>query len=168
MSFALAHNHRSFNYNSNAESAKLVGQYSLRIADLCAQAISHNDHSIYLGWRSLLKSQVADIVNSYSTSNWDGEGATAVSVNAASAATALIDALPNNIFLPEVAPDVDGSISLDWNIEKNKIMSLVISQEKIIYATIVGQKKFHGEVPFTYELPKEIDEILSNNFIKRT
>jgi hypothetical protein len=168
MSFALAHNHGAEIYNINTETAKLVGQYSLRIADLCAQVTSHNDHSIFLGWRSLLKSQVADVVNHYSTNNWDGEGAAAISVNAASSTTAVIDALPNNIFLPEVAPDINGSISLDWNIEKNKIMSLVISEDKIIYAAIVGQKKFHGEVPFTYELPKEIEELLTSNFIKRT
>lgn len=50
----------------------------------------------------------------YSSPNWDGFGAEAITPHTQRAAQELIDALPADLESPEVAPGSDGGIGLEW------------------------------------------------------
>lgn len=65
----------------------------------------------------------------YTTSNWDGEGAEAVSIQTLNVARDLISALSRSIDLPDASPSVTGAIGLVWNI-KNNYLYISIRNEK--------------------------------------
>lgn len=169
MSFALALQPPAFSLkNPTYESNFAVGRSSLQILDLISQVVQDDGRSILLGWRSHVRSQISDLVAHYSSAGWDGEDALPVSVESASVASVLIDALPDNVIAPEVTPEIDGRISLDWNLGKNRILSVSISSEMLIYAAIVGNRKIHGETTSVYELPQEIKDLLPGYFSRAT
>ncbi len=50
----------------------------------------------------------------YSASNWDGDGAEAITKETLDYAHLLMMGLPDNFGPPEVSPGLDGSIALEW------------------------------------------------------
>ena len=61
------------------------------------------------------------LANECAEPGWDSDGAEAVDRFAAFAAADFIRALPGGVPLPEVAPEPDGSISLDWIRSRNSL-----------------------------------------------
>lgn len=66
--------------------------------------------------------------------------------------------LPRSLPIPEVAPDPDGEISLDWIGKTGKMFSVSISADgRISYAGRFGDKsKTHGIEQLSETLPREI------------
>lgn len=62
--------------------------------------------------------------------NWDGEGALALDPFILHITENVIQSLDSNIPLPEITPEPDGCISLDWIISKNKEISASISKTR--------------------------------------
>lgn len=80
---------------------------------------------------------------------WDGAGAEAISEQAAERAACLIQVLPENLPLPEVAPEPDGSISLDWIQSRGRLLSLSIgSGNRLPYAWVEGATSGHAVAGF--------------------
>lgn len=121
-----------------------------------------------LGWRASVRSQLSEILAKYCKPDWDGEGALPISAEAASVAYNLIDSLPDDVVPPEVTPENSGRISLDWNLGTNRILTISISKESIIFASIVGTRKIHGESTSIYELPQEVKNLLPGYFSRPT
>lgn len=68
---------------------------------------------------------------------------------AAVTAEDFIRALPDNIPLPDFAPDPDGSISLDWIQSPTRLFSLSISPaQRLAYAWLDGADKGHEVAGF--------------------
>lgn len=80
---------------------------------------------------------------------WDGDEGEPISGIAAKVAADFIRALPKHVPLPEVAPDPDGSISLDWIQARSRLFSLsVCSGNTLAYAWLDGHDRGHAVARF--------------------
>ena len=154
--------------NPYKETNRAYGPDSKLIASFVSKINQSNEKTVFLGWRNFLRSQIAELVENYNVSDWDGNEALPIKADVAAIANMLVDALPEQIILPEITPEIDGKISFDWNEGKHMILSFTISTESLVYAAIIETKKIHGETVALYELPQEVKEILSKNFLNRS
>ena len=90
----------------------------------------------------------------YSVKNWDGYGAAPMSIDAYSEATRLIRMLPSSIPLPDIVPEPDGGIGLEWY--KRKGFSFLISVSGKNTITYVGR---FGKNNQTYGIENFIDSV---------
>lgn len=90
-------------------------------------------------------SQIQALVTERARSGWDANEAEPVSECAAIRAADFICALPEGFPLPELAPEPDGSISLDWIRSRNWILSLSIgTSDRLPYAWVEGADRGHA------------------------
>jgi len=110
------------------------------------------------GRRAAVISQIWALVNECDEQGWDGSGAEPVDRFAAFAAVDLIRALPEDVPLPEVAPEPDGSISLDWIESKQRIFSLSVGTSgRLAFAWLDGSDRGHGAELFDGErIPRRV------------
>lgn len=84
-----------------------------------------------------------------SKDNWDADGALAIDEMTIWNAEDFIRALPDNFPLPEVAPEPDGAISLDWIESQYRMFSLSIGTgSRLAYAWLDGTDTGHGVAHF--------------------
>jgi hypothetical protein len=165
MSFAIAHSPSIISLrNPTTESQVAVSEKSIRILDLISEYSKDNERSILLGWRTRVRGEISELLQHYGLAGWDGEDAVPISVEVATIANSLVDILPDNTIPPEITPEIDGRISLDWNLGKNRILSLSISSDSLLFAAIIGLRKIHGETSSIYEIPKEVKDLLPGYF----
>ncbi len=101
------------------------------------------------GKKAVALSTLTEMVDDCSEHGWDGEAATAIDQVAFDQARQFIRALPDNVPIPEFAPEPDGSISLDWFASQNRLFSLSIGpSNRVAFAWLDGMEKGHGVVSF--------------------
>ena len=77
------------------------------------------------------------LVEECAENGWDGNDGAPISAIAAQRATAFIRVLPAQFPLPEMAPEPDGAISLDWIRSRDRVFSLSIGAgRRLPYAWI--------------------------------
>lgn len=85
----------------------------------------------------------------HSQPDWNGEGADPVSLLAADRAVTFIRAVPRGFPMPEIAPESDGSISLDWIYGRSRILSISVGvSERLAFAWIDGTDRGHAVARF--------------------
>lgn len=81
--------------------------------------------------------------------DWDGYGASPTDAQALVWAERFVRVLPDEIPLPEIAPEPDGSISLDWARSRSQVFSVSIGAHKrVAYAWLRGTDKSYGVEAF--------------------
>ena len=88
--------------------------------------------------------------------NWDGEGALAISEDVYIEALRFIKNLPTyvDLPLPEINPDNDGELSLEWYRNKRQVFVVSISgKNRITYAGLFGTNDIHGTEFFGESIP---------------
>ena len=123
-----------------------------------------NSESISLGWRSRLINELLSIETECAEEGWDGVDALPIARRSLYAAKAFIDALPENVDVPDVIPENTGTISFDWVSRKGQIFSVSISECDYIFAGNVHGRQFNGKGRFQDELPEEIALELAKHF----
>jgi hypothetical protein len=95
-------------------------------------------------------------------SGWDATEAEPVCKSAASRAADFIRALPEGFPLPEIAPEPDGSISLDWIRSRSRVFSLSVGMSnRLPYAWINDRDSGHAVAAFDGKnIPPDILERL--------
>ena len=94
-------------------------------------------------------SQVQALVTECARSGWGASEAEPVYKCAAIRAADFIRALPEGVPLPELAPEPDGSISLDWIRSRNRLLSLSVgTSDRLPYAWVDGAENGHAVVFF--------------------
>lgn len=70
--------------------------------------------------------------------------------------------LPNEMPLPEISVEPDGSIAFDWAFSRNSMFSItVLEPNKLVYAWIKDGDSGHGVVSMIYDaLPERIITLL--------
>ena len=103
---------------------RLRGFWRIRVSAFVIREVADfEDRSFALfGAKSHAISQIWQLVAECSGQNWDNEGAAPIDQLAATFAEDFIRAMPQNLPLPEFAPESDGSISLDWIQTRNSIV----------------------------------------------
>ncbi len=99
--------------------------------------------------KASVHSQLQALVAECAGSGWDANEAEPDSNCAAIRAADFIRALPEGFPLPELAPEPDGSISLDWIASRNRLVSLSIgNSDQLPYAWVIDGHSGHAVVVF--------------------
>lgn len=97
-------------------------------------------------------SEIWDVVNEHSAEDWNGDGAVPVDPIAASIATEFLRALPPSLPVPEISPEPDGALSLDWVESRSRMFSLSVgTTRRLPYAWIDGTDRGHAVAAFDGE-----------------
>lgn len=101
------------------------------------------------GKKGLAISAIRELAVECSSDDWDGYGATAIDSSVVRNAEEFIRVLPDNLPVPEVSPEPDGSISLDWIRTPNQVVSVSIgSTNRLAFAWLDGSERGHSVLNF--------------------
>ncbi len=101
------------------------------------------------GEKAAALSQLAALAAECAETGWDGGEAVGLNSVARRTAERFIRALPEDMPLPEFAPEPDGSISIDWIDSRNRLFSLSVGvSDRLAYAWLDGTDKGHGVARF--------------------
>lgn len=86
--------------------------------------------------------------------NWDGHGAVAIGYGTYQAAKRFIEMLPDDVPMPEAAPEPDGEISLEWFGAPERVFSVSVNaHHDLHYAGLFGRGRTHGTETFFDTVP---------------
>lgn len=118
----------------------------------CAVVESAERSFALFGAKAAAISELWTIASEHAGSGWDGEGARGVSLSAVQTAEAFIRCLPDDVPMPEFAPEPDGSISLDWIYSRTRFVSISAgNNDRLPYAWIDGTDRGHAVARFDRE-----------------
>src|SRR5205823_1597654 len=121
-----------------------ISPESRTIQELLKDAREHAREPLSRSWQTFLKDNVREVSKRYAHQGWDGYDASPISPASAAAALQLIDRLPENLQEPQVVPEPDGEIALEWTAGRDMLFSLTASGRALIYAGILGGNRRHG------------------------
>lgn len=102
---------------------------------------------VFLDGTTKLFKKLRELANDCSEYNWDGDNAVPIDKGAIERTMWFLSKLPKNIPLPELSPEPDGMICLDWIIKRNKSFSLSIGSEWIAsFCFVAGDENSCGTV----------------------
>lgn len=126
--------------------AGLVREARLAVED----AIEHSQ-SLY-GAKIEAISTLWSLADACGQANWDGEGARPAALNSVYMAEGFIRVLPEDIPLPEITPEPDGSIGLDWFVAPRRVFSVSFgTNHRLAYAWLDGTDRGHAVARFDGE-----------------
>jgi len=108
-------------------------------------------------------SHLRSIASECPDAGWNGTDSFGIDPMAVQMAETFVRALPDGFPLPELAPESDGSIALDWIQSRNRMFSLSIgANNRLAYAWIDGTDKGHGVASFDGKsIPQRVLEGIS-------
>ncbi len=121
--------------------------------------IRHAEQSVALfGQKEDFISELFELAEECSIENWDGYDASPISGKAFNTVVKFVRSLPDGIALPEVSPEPDGSISLDWMPSRYRTFSLSVGESnQLAYAWVDGFERGHAVAPFDFQtIPERI------------
>lgn len=102
-----------------------------------------------------------------SKDGWDGGDAAPITPEVVDSVYNFIQALPKGIAMPDIAPEPDGSISLDWIQTGPRIVSVSIGPFRIIsYAWLNESGSGYGTFYFSSSVPKQVLKKLKEGEIR--
>lgn len=98
--------------------------------------------------------------------NWDGYGSAPITYDSYLEASKLFRMIPSSFPMPDILPEPDGEIGLEWYRENDLVFSISFSGKNIItYAGLFGKNnEAHGTEYFTDSIPKTILDFLKRLF----
>ena len=114
--------------------------------------------------KASILSQIQALIAECARTGWDASEAKPVCECAAIRAADFIRALPEGFPLPELAPEPDGSISLDWIRSRNRLLSLSVgTSHRLPYAWMDGADSGHSVAVFDGKnIPPEVLKRIKN------
>lgn len=89
--------------------------------------------------------------------NWDGEGALPVEYSAYAYARRLIQLLPLGLPVPEIYPEPDGDVAIEWDLGRRRVFSISVGRDGTLnYAGLFGRRKLHGVEFLGDRIPRSI------------
>jgi hypothetical protein len=104
---------------------------------------------VLFGDKAEALSDLARLGAEYAQPDWDGDDGVPIDQSALSLAKCFIRAMPDDIPVPEIAPEPDGKISLDWSRSRSRQFSLTIGHgNRLAFAWVDGADKGHAVAQF--------------------
>ncbi|MGH8551206.1 MAG: hypothetical protein ACRERU_21885 [Methylococcales bacterium] len=101
------------------------------------------------GKKTAVFSELWKLADNCREKDWDADGASALEPAAIQNAVRFIRAFPDGLPLPELSPEPDGSISLDWIVSRHRLFSISIGvSNRLVYAWLDGSDTGHGVARF--------------------
>jgi hypothetical protein len=105
-------------------------------------------HSLF-GRKALAISAIRELAADCAEPNWDGYDALPIDLIAVRNAEEFIRALPDNLPVPDISAEPDGSISLDWIRSRYQILSVSVgASNRLAFAWLDGIERGHSVVYF--------------------
>lgn len=145
--------------NAAARNGTALSSEADAIRKSASAVVEWMEQSVALfGEKNSALSEIRVVAAEHAQTGWDGEGAHPVSVSAANRAEAFVRALPSGLPMPEVAPEPDGSISLDWIESRVRLFSISVGESDwLAYAWLDGTDQGHAVARFDAErIPSRI------------
>jgi hypothetical protein len=111
-------------------------------------------HSAASSAQSLALTSLARVMDECCRSGWDGYGARAISGAVVARTIAFLNALPASLTSPEIIPEPDGEIAVDWDFDSKHQLSISIGESgPLHFAGVIGEdygqpRVRHGTEPF--------------------
>jgi len=143
-----------------------VSQYSAQLDTLLKRANTQLNGAAQ-NWEPQIRAAVAAIADECSMTNWDGDGAAPVSAEALRlverVARLFYCYVPRNTPAPELIPEADGEVSLNWSRDLDRVFSVSIgSHDKLNYAgRLGGGVEPHDVARFNPQDPSAIQQMAS-------
>jgi len=139
--------------NAAARNGSAVSPESLALRATACSAVAAAERSYALfGTKATAISGIWALVAAHAEPGWDGEEARPISAAAGRMAAAFVRALPEDVPMPELAPEPDGSISLDWIQSRTRLFSISAGKrDRLAYAWLDGTDSGHGVARFDEE-----------------
>jgi hypothetical protein len=120
------------------------------IREAAHEVVQHAERSESLfGIKSEAISKLWTMFDECSEADWDGNGSEPLKGVAAGAVEAFIRALPVRMPMPEMAPEPDGAVSLDWVESRYRRFSISFGgNDRLAYAWLDGSDKGHAVARF--------------------
>lgn len=99
-----------------------------------------------------------EIVARCSRPNWDGYGALPISSIAHARTVAFLDALPMFLPTPDIVPENDGEIAVEWDLGPERVFSVSIGESAYLHfaGSFGGGVERHGVEPFDGMVSQDI------------
>jgi hypothetical protein len=135
---------------SLAGGGSAISQEARAVNERAAEVVKSAERSMALfGKKNAALSRLMALAQECAESGWDGAEAAAIDQVVVSTAEDFIRGLPDDVPLPEFAPEPDGSISLDWIASRARLFSLSVGHSnRLPYAWLDGADKGHGVARF--------------------
>ncbi len=107
---------------------------------------------------------LSEICQKYATADWDGCGALPILDAAQEEATNLLFMLDEKeLPMPEISPEVDGGIELEWYKSATFVFTVSVNGNGVLgYSAYYGEKsRNYGTEPSSMELPETIHQNIS-------
>jgi hypothetical protein len=104
--------------------------------------------------QSLALTSLTRVLEECSQAGWDGYNAPAISHQAAVRAIAFLNALPSSLTPPDIVPEPDGEIAVDWDFGPSLQLSISVGPSgPLQFAGVIGEdygqlRVRHGTEPF--------------------
>lgn len=111
-------------------------------------------HTAASSAQSLALISLARVLDECSKPGWDGYDARPISEKAAARALAFLNALPSSLVPPDVVPEPDGEIAVDWDFGPALQLSISVGPSgPLHFAGVIGEaygqpRVRHGTEPF--------------------
>lgn len=100
--------------------------------------------------------------------DWDGGGADPVDVSTFEYTLQLIALLPADLPVPDVFPEADGELALEWDFGPRNVFSVSVGRDgTLTFAGLFGRSKLHGVEYLGDRIPEAIWICLSKLAIPR-
>ena len=118
----------------------------------CAVIASAERSFALFGRKATAISELLAFAIEHAQDGWDGENGRRISGHAVQIAETFIRCLPDDVPVPEFAPEPDGAISLDWIYSRTRFVSVSAgSNDRLPYAWIDGTDRGHAVARFDGE-----------------
>jgi hypothetical protein len=111
------------------------------------------------------ESELLELFEDCRQSDWDGYGAVPLHRDLFDRVVRLLRKIPSHIDLPELVPEPDGAIALEWWLSKNQVLSLSIDRSEYApFAWVDGVERGRGVLLARNEFPAKIVSALESIF----
>lgn len=110
-----------------------------------AVVASVEQSQVLFGAKNVAISQIIALANECAKADWNGDNAAPIDRVAVRTAVQFLRVLPDNLPIPEFAPEPDGSISLDWIQSRHRLFSVSVgATNRLAYAWVDGADRGHA------------------------
>ena len=107
--------------------------------------------------------ELEEVAREFSTPDWDGHGAQAISPKTVELAREFVELLPRGIAFPEVGPDPRGFVSFDWLASRRRSLMVSVTPMRLVhYASIIGENRAYGTEVFSGRIPHRIIDLIND------
>jgi hypothetical protein len=144
------------------------GQDFLSLDEMISEAKARNEYAITWQESARVRDELIKVFEACSAKNWDGYGAEPISYSAISDAIAFAEKLPSSIPTPEVIPEPDGEVALEWYVAKDRMLVVGFDGSgKVTYSGIFGPGNTvagseHSAAIFSQTIVKSLENVFSS------